>query len=199
MVERGDIMKFKLHPSEFFLGLFFMVIALIVIIVSFGYIILYPYGDDTGALVTLIIFVLVLFYPILSNIKDYYSFIIISENGIDVTLLGRSWFQANWSEINYIGTFTKHMGRGVYEFIYFSKVPVIVDKKIIKWGSPSSIAMNYMTVFMQYDRPEVLDEILKYVCEDSIVQHGEYRRKGATFNPEVPVKVRLRSAEPTLL
>ena len=175
-------MKFKLCPYQFWGNLLVLVPGCIFIIVFAAYWFLkYPSAYYFWPSLILIVIFSCGLYTILIHTKDYFSFITITENGVNVTLFGYSWFRADWSEIKYIGEFNKWNQKDLRYFIYFSLVPVTVDKRIFKYGTPSSASMNYMTVFININTDIFMNvkqkyhaEILKYVEEDRIVQHGRY-------------------------
>ena len=133
----------------------------------------------------LVFFSVALYWEVLRHTKDYFSFITITENGVTVTFLGRPWFEATWSEIEYIGEFDLNCDKHSMECMYLSKLQVPNDLSIIRGETPSSAEMVFMTVFIDLSsRPKLRAELMKYIREEQIIK-SEYRYARGLFRGSV--------------
>ena len=169
------VMKFKIFRHMFWYGLGLMLTG-IAIIIFIWHDILTGNTDIRTQEIPLWIGIIAMFsfgfYTVLIHMKDHFSFITITETGVDVTFLGRSWFKASWDEIKYIGEVgVWHFNNGM-ACLYLSKVPITIDESIFKFGTPCSAIMDHQTVFLDA-KSKLRTEILKYVSEDRLNPSGE--------------------------
>ena len=106
--------------------------------------------------------------------KDYFSMVLIDGKGIQASLCGKTWFKADWHEINDVGEFTGDNASYTIPRIYFSKVPLEINETHYKRGHPYNASLQGNGMFMVIN-PKIRAEILKYISEDQIKQCGRYK------------------------
>ena len=121
----------------------------------------------------MVIFVsIVALYPCVSHLRDHFSVVSISREGISAKFLGTEWFRAEWSELMYNGEFLLKRGRLLCVMLYLSRVPVTLSKKIMIFGTPGSVRLNYQAIFLEANE-DTIKEITKYLNDECITKHDD--------------------------